>query len=216
MFGKPKEENYFDLFIGGIGYTCRVAEATLQMVKNYVYTDVKKQIDAIHKIEHAGDEHFHKLYEQLMKSFVTPIEREDILEIAQKIDNITDLVEDVANRFYMFDIKEIRADAVPFMEKVVECCDVTMTALKEFKNFAKSKSLHDKILKVNDLEEVGDRMYMAAVRGLFIEEKGSPVKRCSDPIEVWKWREIYHKMELCMDACEDLVDEMEGVSIKNT
>lgn len=217
MFGKAKEENYFDLFIGGMGYTCDVAAAVLNLLKNYTPKDLKEKIKKIHAIEHEGDGHFHRLYEQIMKSFMTPIEREDILEIAQRIDNITDMVEDVANRFYMFDIKEVRQDVIPFMERIVTCCDVTMETVKEFKNFSKAKSsIKTKITQVNDLEEEGDDFYVAAVRGLFTSEPNSLAPPCADPVDVWKWREIYHKMELCFDACEDLVDAMEGVIIKNT
>lgn len=208
MLGKTKEENYFDMFIGGIEFTCKVAEETLKLIRDYDYDQVQEKVQYIHTIEHAGDGQFHRLYQQLMKSFVTPIEREDILDIAQKIDDITDLVEDVANRFVMFDIDKVREDAVPFMEKIVKCCDVTKTAITEFKYFAKSKTLHEKIMEINDLEEDGDRLYMTAVRNLFVTSK--------DPVEIVKWREIYHKMELCFDACEDLADTMEGVIIKNT
>jgi uncharacterized protein Yka (UPF0111/DUF47 family) len=77
-------------------------------------------------------------------------------------------------------------------------------------------------MKVNDLEEDGDERYMAAVRSLFEAYTGGPAggpddDPCkTDPCEIIKWREIYHKMELCFDACEDLVDTMEGVIIKNT
>ncbi len=206
MFKRTKEENYFDLFAQGAEYSQKAAEALLELMSNY--TDVETKAEAIHDIEHQGDFHFHKLYNQLMTSFITPIEREDILLLASKIDDITDLVEDIAYRFVMFDIKTIREDSIPMAELLVEAITLVQITLVKFKNFAKSKTINDKIREISDVEERGDRMYKNAVRNLF--------KTSNDPIEIMKWREIYHKMEMCIDSCEDVADAMHGVIIKNS
>lgn len=206
MFNKTKEENYFDMFITSVDFSLEAAEALLSLIKNY--TDVDKKVKDIHTIEHSGDMHFHKLYEQLMRSFMTPIDREDILLLAQKIDDVTDLIEDIAYKFVMFDIKILRPDVETFIGLIVKSCKLMKTAIIEFKNFSKSKDLSNKILQINDIEEEADTIYKNAVRALFTTNQ--------EAVEIFKWRELYGTMENCIDACEDVADAMNGVILKNS
>ncbi len=203
---KKKEANYFDMFIESVEYACNASQKLLDLVRNYV--DVENKAIAMHEIEHAGDIHFHALYEQLNRSFMTPIEREDILLIGQSIDDVTDLIEDIANRFVMFNIQKLRDDTIPFVELIVKACSALKIAVSEFKLFKKSKILASKIIELNDVEEEGDRYYMNAVRRLFTTEK--------DGLEILKWREIYQIMEDCLDACEEVADVLDGVILKNS
>lgn len=206
MFSSKKEVNYFDMFITSAEYACTASEDLLELVKNY--TDVERKVKAIHKIEDDADQHFHLLYNHLMRSFMTPIDREDIMSLAQKIDDVIDLIEDIAYRFVMFDIKEVTPETIPFVELIVKNTDLLRTAVKEFKNFAKSKDLPTKIIQINNIEAEGDTYYQQTVRKLFQTSK--------DPIHLMIWREIYHKMEDTLDGCEAVADAMDGVVVKNT
>lgn len=203
---QKNEANYFDMFITSVEYVCTAAKDLLDLVKNY--TDVERKVKAIHKIEDDADQHFHLLYHHLMRSFMTPIDREDILALAQKIDDVTDLIEDIAYRFVMFDLKTVTPATIPFVELIVRNCDLLLMAVKEFKNFAKSKDLPTKIIQINNIEAEGDTFYQDTVRQLFLTSK--------DAIEIMIWREIYHKMEDTLDGCEAVADLMDGIVVKNT
>lgn len=201
-----KEENYFDMFVVSVDFNCQIAGKLLELVDNY--TDIEKKVNEIHDIEHKADEHYHKIFSQLSKSFITPIEREDILSLSQSIDNITDAVEGLAFSFYMLNIKKLRPDIKPFAELIIKSCNYLKIAMNEFKQFKKSQTLNQKIVEVNNTEEEGDRFYHNAVRKLFSEEK--------DTREIIVWREIYDGLERCLDACEDVADNLEGIVLKNS
>lgn len=206
---KKKEEDYFDMFVTSVTYSCEAANALLSFAKGYDgCADPAAQVAHIHEIEHTADGHFHALFSTLSRAFITPIDREDILMLAQSIDCVTDAVEDVGVSFYMLNIPRLRDDVVPILELVVKSCYELKTAVDEFRTFRKSKKIFEHLLLVNNLEEEGDRFYQAAVRKLFSGE--------SSALEVVKWREVYRKMENCLDACEDVADNIEGVILKNS
>lgn len=206
MREKRKDVNYFDMFIEAATVCNRSATMLYQMMENY--TDVQAKSKAIHEVEHEGDNIYHTLYHHLYREFITPIEREDILELAQNIDDTTDAIEDVASRFYMLSIVTIRPEALKMAELIVRITKKLLDATNEFKHFKRSKALPTLIVDINTLEEEGDRIYRAAVRRLFSAE--------TNPIEVMKWRDIFEVMENAVDACENVAQVMEGVILKNS
>lgn len=201
-----KDDIYFDMFVTSVNYACQAADSLLDLVQDY--TNIEQKVEAIHDLEHAADEHFHLLFKHLSKAFITPIEREDILLLAQSIDSITDSIENVADRFYMLNVTHLPDDVQPFTRLIVKSCVELKTAMTEFQKFKKSKNLFAKILEVNNVEEEGDRFYKQAVRRLFED----PV----DIAEAMKWRELYAAFEECLDACEDVADTIEGIVLKNS
>jgi uncharacterized protein Yka (UPF0111/DUF47 family) len=145
----------------------------------------------------------------LAKEFVTPIEREDIMELASMIDTVTDKIEDVVLRLYMFNILKIREDTILMADMLIKCVASMKVAIEEFHDFRKSKTLNEKIIEINYLEEEGDRLYRMAVRNVFTEEGISP-------IEATAWYQVFHYLEDVFDACEDVADVIEGVMMKNS
>ena len=206
MRGKKNEENYFDMFVTSADYACAAASSLLDIVKDY--NNIERKAADLHVIEHEADEHFHKLHDQLVQSFITPVDREDILLLAQKIDDVVDLIEDVANKFYMFNIKTVRPDVIDFVMIVVNSCSTMKIAMDKFRNFSKSKSLTNRIHEMSDFEESGDVFYKNAVRNLFVTE--------TNPMEIIVWREIYDLIETVLDACEDVANAMDSVILKNS
>ena len=205
--GKEKDVNYFDLFVEAIEHSCKAASMLKEMVANY--SDDEKAIQAIHAVEHDGDRIYHKLVDALNHAFITPIEREDIMQLAQSIDDLTDSIEDIAVRLHMFHITNIRNEAMEFLDVIENGCNTIKKTLMEFKNFKKSKVIGEYVIEINHCEELGDEIYRRAVRRLFDE--------CAAyPLEVIKWREAFEIMENCCDACEDVADVIEGVIMKNS
>lgn len=148
------------------------------------------------------------MLDRLAKEFIPPIEREDIVELSQNIDTMTDQVEDVLMRIYMGNVQEIEPDALEMTDVVIQCCEKVRDLLKTFSDFRHSKEMKNRIIEINDLEETSDRLFMKSMRKLHTE--------CSDPLHIIVWREIYIYLERCADACEHVADTVESVVMKNS
>jgi len=200
-----KEGIFFNLFVSTAEDTCKAAKQLEELMTNYVNVDEK--IGALEEIEHRCDGHVHKMLEHLNRSFITPIDREDIFEIAKELDNITDAIESTGHRFRMFNVKSIKEDAITLAKLITQCTEVLASVMSELKKMKTSKTLKDKIIEVNRIENVGDDIFRSAMQRLFVSEH--------DAIEVIKWKEIYEYLENTLDACEDVANIVEGVAMKN-
>lgn len=200
--------NYFDGFVKMVGRSCKAAAILEQTMTNYNPAEISQKMVEMHDIEHAEDLDKHEMMRALVKEFIPPIEREDIMSLAQELDDVTDTIEDVLIRLYMFNIQEIRAEAIDFCKVIIKCCDALKKVVEEFANFKKSKTIHEYIVEINHLEEEGDKIYTDAVRRLYVES--------GDATEILKWRETFDRLEKCCDACEDVADVIESVIMKNS
>lgn len=200
-----KEELFFDLFVEAAQASCKAAEMLAKLMNNY--TDIHEQIKAIEEVEHEGDLHVHRILQQLNKSFITPIDREDIYLIAKELDNITDDIESTAHRFKMLNVKTIKEEAKLMADLIIQCTRELKDVMDDLKNMKKSTSLREKIIEVNRIENVGDEIFRNAITDLFASEK--------DPVEVIKWKEIFEYLENTLDACEDVANIAEGVIMKH-
>lgn len=205
---KKRDYDYFDVFVRGVEYSCQAAKLLHDSLNSFDPDALQATIKDMHTIEHAADIAKHDMMSHLARAFMTPIEREDILQLAQEIDDVTDGIEDVLLRIYMYNILSIRAEAVEFTTLILRCCQAMKDAMKEFHNFRKSGSIHENIVEVNRLEEEGDALYSRAVRKLFLTSR--------DPIELTIWREMFDRLEKCCDACEHVANAVESVVMKNT
>jgi len=201
-----KDVNYFDLFIKAASVCDRAAASLNELLDNL--DDSKEKSIAIHQIEHEGDEQYHVLYHHLNRSFITPIEREDILEIARNIEDTIDSIDEVSIMIEMLSVRTVREPAVDMVNLITKACSTLVAATVEFKNFKKSKELPKLLVEINHVEEEGDALYQKAMKDLFLMEK--------DPIEVIKWQNIFGTLEDVLDACENVADAMEGVIVKNS
>lgn len=199
---------YFDCFVNLIDYSLKAAIELDNLLKNFKIETLPNDIAKVHKIEHEADIARHKVMEQLMREFITPIEREDIVKTIQQIENVTDSIESVARRVYMFGFKHILKEALEFSSLIVKCCEETKRMLVEFKDFRKSKTIHDYIVKVNDYEEQGDRLHLETLHKLYSSK--------DDAVHIDAWARMFDRMEECCDACEDVSEVVEDVMMKNT
>lgn len=203
-----KDDSYFSTFVDLVNYSCDAANLLTEIMHNYNPDELEEKMRLMHNIEHAADVERHIMMKKLAKEFITPIEREDIVSMADAIDNVTDNIEDVLMRMYMFNIKTMRDDALRMAEIIKKCCEALREALHEFYNFRKSQTLHNLIVEINRMEEEGDELFTKATRRLYVEAK--------DPLEVYGWGRTLHYMEICCDACEDVADVIESVMMKNS
>ena len=151
-----KQNIYFETFEEMMDLAARAAKFLHDALTNFSPESLEKQMEKMHDIEHLADEKKHVMMTRLAAEFVTPIDREDILLMANEIDEVVDKVEDVLIRMYMYNVKAIRKEATEFTDVVKRSCVRLQSAMKEFSNFKKSKELHQAVVDVNTMEEEGD------------------------------------------------------------
>ncbi len=205
---KKDNNYYFDSFAKGISFANDAAILLQECFVNYDAANVQAHLDDMHKIEHSADGIKHEMMERLVKEFLPPIEREDIVELSHVIDDVTDAIEDVLRGMYMYNIKALRPEVDKFTDLIVRCCKALSGATAELNNFRKSTILQEKIIEINGLEEEGDRLYTDAMRRLYTEEK--------DAVLILAWTTMYDRLEKCCDCCEDVADAFEQVILKNS
>lgn len=203
-----KHNEYFDCFARLVEYSCQAADYLHETMQHFSPSTIGVQIQELHRIEHDADDDKHQMMEKLAREFITPIEREDIIQLAQEIDEVTDRIEDVLMRIYMYNFSTIRPEVFAFTEVISRCCCALKKAVEEFPEFRKSKTIHQFLVDVNTLEEEGDRLYVSSVRGLY-KEGGSGAL-------VAAWSNTFDCLERCCDACEHVANVIESVIMKNT
>lgn len=203
-----KSNDYFEMLVELIGYSCEAASLLDKTISNFRMSQIDSNVKEMHEIEHSADIKKHEMLNKLSKEFITPIERGDIIELASEIDNVTDAIEDVLVRIYMFNISVMREEALEFSNLIVRICNETSALIKEFRNFKKSSEISKIIININDLEEEGDRIYTKSIKGFYTS--------IMDPIRFITWKEIFEYFEKCCDACEHVSDAIESVIMKNS
>ena len=205
---KKSDSYYFQNFIECVECGCQAAKMLEDNLNHFDTGLLQDKLDELHRIEHDADKKKHEMMAVLVKAFITPIEREDIILLSQSIDEVTDKIEDVLIRIYINNVHQIRPEALAFIKVIIRCCEALKEVMEEFADFRKSKTLHGLIIEINALEEEGDRLFIESMRRLHAE--------VTDPIEIIAWREIYVYLEKCCDACEHVADVVESVIMKNT
>lgn len=205
--GRKKEHDYFAMLSEGVSYACDAAEKLYDNMQNFDPGMMSQNIDEMHRIEHEADVAKHNMLEKLLKEFITVIDREYILELASIIDDVTDSLEDVLLRMYMYNITSLREDSLQFVSLIIRCCEEMKSMMKEFSNFRKSKKIRESIIEINRLEEEGDRLFAEAMHRLYSES--------GDAVKIAAWTSLYEQLENCCDSCEDVANVVEKVILTN-
>ncbi|HIW75469.1 MULTISPECIES: DUF47 domain-containing protein [Gordonibacter] len=206
---KKVKFDYFDAFEKQTEVAVKEAELLIKAIEGF--TTAENTLDVMrraHALEHEGDEINHAIFKTVATDFITPIDREDIIELAQFLDNIIDYVEDVMQRFYMYDVHFMHKDAHEFALLIKKSCEALHRAMEDFRNFKKSKKFKQLIIDVNTYEEEADELFLHVIRSLHTED-------CDNPMRVLVWTQIFDRMEKCCDACEHTADIMNTILLKN-
>lgn len=199
---------YFENLMNCTEFSKKAAEYLVECLENYSADNIEKMLGKMHEIEHSADMKKHEMSEALAKAFVTPIDREDLDLLSKILDDVVDTLEEILQKFYIYDVKRIRPSAVEFAKKLVKSCELLCDVMAEFENFKKSKKIRELIIEINDTEEECDRIYLSSMRELTLTSK--------DALETISWRKIYEIFEECADACEHVSDCIGSVIMKNT
>lgn len=209
MFGKNKRDAYyFDSFVAQCRFSCELAKRTAELLRNFEYEQVKDNLIELHGIEHAADQVQHEIMEHLIKEFIAPLEREDIVLIARELDDLTDCIEDIMINCYEYDLKQVDDVMLKYMDLIEHSCNLLQDLMKKFENFKKDTTLSQSIIEINKHEEEGDRIYREAMHSLFVNE--------NDPKVLIAKKAVYNCLETVMDDIEDLANSVESVIMKNS
>jgi predicted phosphate transport protein (TIGR00153 family) len=170
------------------------------------YTNVAQKVGRITEIEHSGDSITHAIMEELHRTFVTPLDREDISALAQGLDDVLDFIEDAANSLYMYSITKPTKRSQQFSVILVDVTDELMKAMPRLRKRSDMKHILKHCVEVNRLENEADSVLRFALVEAFAN---MPID------EVIKWREIYEHLENAVDKSEDVANVLEGVVLKH-
>jgi predicted phosphate transport protein (TIGR00153 family) len=203
-----REEKYFDTMKEAAGYATEAAKYLCETLNNFDQKKLPEVRVKMHEIEHKGDTARHAMIKMLSKEFITPIEREDIMQISSAIDDVIDKIEDIIIRIDMYNISEMRPIALEMTETILNCTEALEGAFTEFQNYKKSKTLHSKLIDINNIEEKSDKLYEKSISELF--------RSSETALNIFAWEQIFFYMEAVCDACEDVSDIIENVVMKNS
>lgn len=205
MFGvKKKEDEFFRLLIEFSRKIVRAGESFVELVNHY--ENVADKVANIKLLETECDMQAHRILSALSASFVTPFDREDIYSITKEMDDIVDSLEEVANRFIVFDVRQMTQEALTMASYIMQSIRELEILFQHLSEAGKNNIVQEQIIEVNRIENEGDLLYRKALTRLFHEEK--------DPIELIKWKHLYEQLENSLDSCENVANMVEGVVMK--
>lgn len=199
--------DYFAAFGQMADLAVEEAEFLLSVIGDFDPATLEGALARAHEIEAASDRLVDAVVVSADGDFVTPIGRDNIVELAIALDEITDEIEKVVKHLFMYDVGSIEPAAAEMCALVREECLVVQEAMPLFREFKKPKKLRRFSARVDELEDEVDRLYLYAVRALF----GGG----HEPEHIIKWRAIYSTIEECSDSIERAVDIMMRVVVNN-
>lgn len=198
----PREEKFFTDFqalADELRNGARLLEAMLEPEH-----PVWSKADEIKEVEHKCDSLTHAIIQRLNRTFVTPLDREDIHALARSLDDVMDAIDDSASMIRLYRLDNVRFGARELAQIITASADEVRLAVGAMEQ---SKGLMSHAIEINRLENDADRMHQQAVSRLFDEEK--------DPLTVIKWKETLDFLENATDRCEDAANVLEGVMVKH-
>lgn len=203
----PKEEKFFDMLKGQSENSLSGAKELKKLVFQYskLSAEEKKElVRQIKELENKGDDIAHKLIKDLDRSFITPLDKEDIHRLCGLLDDIMDHTDRAARRLVLFNIDNIDN----FIKEMVEILvDAVSEVDKAILNLKKLKNMNDFYITIHSLENRSDKIFHTALSSLFSD--------CKDPVTIIKLKDIYQILEDTIDTCEDIAYRIESIVIKH-
>jgi uncharacterized protein len=198
----PREKSFFHMFAQQAENVHAGAEAMVEMLEHF--ENAETGASKVESYEHAGDTITHNIMTRLNQTFITPFDREDIHELASKIDDVIDLVDAAATRLVTYGVKTVRPGVVDLAKTVR---DATVQIVAAVRVLEQEDHILDHCIEINRLENQADRQCRDLIGKLFEQER--------DPVQIIKWKEIIETLEFATDKCEDVANVIEAVTLKN-
>jgi predicted phosphate transport protein (TIGR00153 family) len=199
----PRDQAFFAMFEKAAQNAMDGAEVLKELLDTF--EDVKEKARLIEEIEHKGDSITHEIVRKMNTTFITPIDREDILALASSIDDVIDLIHGAATRITLYNLAESTPQAKELGFLILKSTRELHRGVARLST--KMDEVFEHCVEVNSLENEADRVSRDAIAQLFEREQ--------DPIHILKWKEVYETLETATDRCEDAANVLEGVALKN-
>ncbi|MBN9425204.1 MAG: DUF47 domain-containing protein [Burkholderiales bacterium] len=210
MFGRlmPREGNFFELFNQHAEQIIAGSRELAALMNNYGDVSTRRRhIDGIDTAEKAADKVTHETVTLLHKTFITPFDRDDIHKLITHMDDILDLIQDVAESAMLYDLQRITPEAQQLSELNEMCCERVKTAVAMLDSMENAEAILKVCTEIDRLESDADRVMRAAMSKLFRDE--------ADVRQLIKLKAIYELLEAVSDKCEDVANIIEGVVLEN-
>lgn len=207
MFGRlmPKELRFYEFFVQHGELCVKGGREMVALMTNF--DDLDHRVHAIESIEKEADKVVYAALELLHKTFITPLDREDIHKLITKMDDILDLMEDAAQTISLYDVKEITPEAARLAELCLACCEKVLAAVSKLHNMKNARDILALCSDIDRLESDADHVMRAAMSKLFREEP--------DVRNLIKLKAIYEVLEAVTDRCEDVANILESIIVEN-
>jgi predicted phosphate transport protein (TIGR00153 family) len=201
----PREYCFFDFFETHSKLTIQTCRELLAITSGK--SEVGETVNRIRDLEHDADKITNQCIEALQKTFITPIERTDIHQLINRLDDIVDIINGASSRFQLYEISEMRPEARELSHILVLASGEIEGALKGLRNMKNMRLIKEKCAAIHDLENQGDEVLRSALMRLFKENQ---------PMEFIKWKEIFERLEKAINRCKDVADLIEEIVIAST
>jgi len=205
----PREPKFFELFNQHAQLVVAGSAVLVELLRGFNREEHKREerISQILEIEHRADDITHETVALLHRTFVTPLDREDIHRLISRMDDVLDLIQDTAESFQLYDVRNLTPEACALAELVHECCLRMQNAVGLLSDMAQSSKTLSLCSEIDRLESDADRLMRTALSKLFREE--------SDVRQLMKLETVYQLLESATDRCEDVANIIEGVVLEN-
>jgi predicted phosphate transport protein (TIGR00153 family) len=201
----PREEKFFDLFQDSARNVVTAAHRLKELV--FTWDNVEKRVGEITELEHNGDTITHDIIARVHRTFVTPFDREDIVQLAHSLDDIIDFIHAASDSMLLYRVSRPGKRARELADIIVQATEEVEKVMPRLRKRIVLSQVLKRCVEINRLENVADRVYRSAMAELFSDS--------TDMAHIIKWREIYAHMESATDRCEDVANVLEGVALKH-
>ena len=201
----PKEEKFFDFLNLQTENIVKAADCFRHAVKKGCFDE--ETVKKIKNFEHEGDTLSHEIVDMLNRTFITPIDREDIYALANQLDDVLDMLNAMAGRIKLYKLNPADEHFAQFIDLIDQAAAALAQAVKHMPDTKRQRRVLDYCIEINRLENIGDAVREKAIGSLFENEK--------DPMQVIKWKEIYEVAEGTLDKCEHVAKVIESILVKH-
>jgi len=201
----PQDKIFFDLFDRMAQTVVSASDLLVEFIENF--ENVKDKCHRMKEIEHQGDEITHEIYEQLNRTFITPLEPEEISRLASALDDILDYIDGTAQQMYSYGITETD-DSMIELAKLIQLSVIEIEkAVNGIRTIKNPVLIEERCIEVNRLENVADNVLGHAIMDLF---------KTKDAITIIKLKDIYENLEMATDKCEDVANVLSDIAIRHS
>ena len=202
-----KSNYYFDSFPVLAHYSVKCGEMILEFLNDFDPKRLEEVKTSVHEIEHQADDVKHEVTAKLLKEFMTPIDREDIFELLRLIDDVTDAIEEISLKLYLYNYQELPHDTIPFVQLTLECMRKMEECLRQMPNYLNEELFKPFVTEVIKLEEQSDAKYIEDMHHLYMTE--------TDGFKRHKAEAMYTMLEEVSDRCREVCRYVQNVALKN-